>query len=135
MICFVRVFFLTNGAIGRFAEWTIKHIMACLEIHKWLRERNVDYHDYTRFLTEDETAFSFMECYTLLGDDKNKVFDHERFSKDFGKNKLYFLINKIDEPVVRHILNEQYENVFGREEMTKQSLRDKLIQQLKELED
>ena len=124
-------FFLTNGAIGRFAEWTIKHIMACLEIHKWAKENN-----YTRFLIEDETVLNFIDSSIWSKDDEERiVIDYNSFNKENDKNKLIFLINQIDEPVVRHILTEQYENVFRKEEMTKQALREKLIQELKKLED
>ena len=125
-------FFLTNGAIGRFAEWTIKHIMACLEIHKWAKEKN----NYTRFLIEDKTVLNFIDSSIWSKNDEERiVIDYNSFNKKNDKNKLIFLINQIDEPVVRHILTEQYENVFGKEEMTKQALREKLIQELKKLED
>lgn len=128
-------FFLKDGTIGLFAKWIVKHIMACLEIHKWATRVDVDFHDYQKIYNDEEkNAFEFMERYIDTSCNE-KTFDYDRFNKELGKAQLLQKIKLLDEPVVHHILMDQYYLVFGKKEKSKQEKREELLKQLKELEE
>ena len=59
-----KSFFLGNGAIGSYAQWEIKHIAACLNIHRWAKQPDVNYTNYSE-IKENET-YEFIERYTTM---------------------------------------------------------------------
>lgn len=130
-------FFLSHGAIGAFAQWEVRHIMACLQIHRWARN---GYKDYAEFIEKnnDSDAFEFMERYTSIGkkNEKNqRFFEYERFNADFGAEHIKSKIDLIDEPVLRKALLSEFASTFGIGYVSKEEKRQELLRQLKELEE
>ena len=130
-------FFLSNGAIGAFAQWEVRHIMACLQIHRWASK---GYKDYAEFINQnnESDAFDFMERYTTVGKKHGKTqkfFEYERFKTDLGADHIKAKINLIDEPVLHKALISEFVSTFGIDMVSKEERRQELLRQLKELEE
>ncbi|TWV11243.1 ATP-binding protein [Bacteroidaceae bacterium HV4-6-C5C] len=104
-------FFLSNGSLGYFAQWEIGHIMACLKVHEWALQKEIDI-THCPFIGEDD-AFEFLERYTYPNlESKERLFSYECFSKDLSDRQLLLRINLIDEPVLRKVLLEEFLDIF-----------------------
>lgn len=126
-------FFLGNGAIGAFAQWEIKHISACLNIHYWVKTKNFDY-DKLKNEVGEESAYEFIERYTTVTNDHKKYFEYNWFSEELGEEHLKRLIEMVDEPLLQNALERKYDIVFPSSERIKNEKRKRLLQQLKELD-
>lgn len=105
-------FFLTNGALGLFAQWEIKHIKACIDIHEWVKGGDADFYDYAQRF--DSEAYEFMKRYTTVSPERNKrYFEYDWFNEELGQKVLKTKIDLIDEPILRSSLLNSYYNVFG----------------------
>ena len=130
-----KSFFLGNGAIGSYAQWEIKHIAACLNIHRWAKQPDVNYTNYSE-IKENET-YEFIERYTTTTNHitKSKYLEYEWFQEELGPKQLKQKIDIIDEPVLRNALMHLYCDVFGIAVASKEEKRQKLLQQLKQLDE
>lgn len=129
-------FFLDNGTMGAYAQWMVKHISACLHIHKWAQTRDVDFTEYHK--CKKNEAFDFMERYTsskTIGKEIEKYFEYEKFKEDLGARQIKLLIDLIDEPVLHNALIRQFNDTFGVDIVTKEQRRQELLKQLKELDE
>lgn len=102
-------FFLTEGSIGKFAQWEVGHILACLEVHRWaLMNNNVDTKDCPLISEADENeVYKFLERYLYADVEhqtKKKFFSYEYFCQDLSIRQLKDKIQLIDEPVLYQIL-------------------------------
>lgn len=102
-------FFLSNGSVGYFAQWEIGHIMACLKVHEWALQEEIDT-THCPFIGEDD-AFGFLERYTYPNS-KERLFSYEHFCRDLSDKQLLLRINLIDEPVLRKVLLEEFLYIF-----------------------
>ena len=130
-------FFLSHGAIGSFAQWEVRHIMACLQIHRWARNGYKDYAEF-RKQNKESDAFEFMERYTSVGkkDENNqRFFEYERFNTDLGLKHIKSKIDLIDEPVLHKALMSEFVSTFGIGMVSKEEKKQELLRQLKELEE
>lgn len=130
-------FFLSHGAIGTFAQWEVRHIVACLYVHRWARDGYKDYAEF-RKQNEDSDAFDFMERYTSVGkkyDKHQRFFEYDRFNTDLGHEHLQSKIDLIDEPVLRKALMSEFAATFGFGLVSREERRQELLRQLKELEE
>lgn len=130
-----KSFFLGNGAIGSYAQWEIKHIAACLNIHRWAKQPDVDYSNYNEILENE--SYEFIERYTTTTnqDAKRRYFEYGWFQEELGPKQLKLKINLIDEPVLHNALMHQYCDVFGVAVASKEEKRQRLLQQLKQLDE
>lgn len=130
-----KSFFLSNGAIGSYAQWEIKHIAACLNIHRWAKQPDVNYTNYSE-IKENET-YEFIERYTTTTNQtpKSKYFEYEWFQEELGPKQLKQKIDLIDEPVLHNALMHLYCDVFGIAVASKEEKRQNLLQQLKQLDE
>lgn len=130
-----KSFFLGNGAIGSYAQWEIKHIAACLNIHRWAKQPSVDFTSYSEVMENE--SYDFVERYTTTTnqDPKRRYFEYEWFQEELGPKQLKQKINLIDEPVLHNALMHQYCDVFGSTVVSKEEKRQRLLQQLKQLDE
>ena len=130
-----KSFFLGNGAIGSYAQWEIKHIAACLNIHRWAKQKDADYTNYSEILENE--SYEFIERYTTTTnqDPKRRYFEYEWFQEELGPKQLKQKIDLIDEPVLHNALMHQYCDVFGIAVASKEEKRQRLLQQLKQLDE
>lgn len=130
-----KSFFLGNGAIGSYAQWEIKHIAACLNIHRWAKQPDVDYSNYNEILENE--SYEFIERYTTTTnqDAKRRYFEYGWFQEELGPKQLKQKIDLIDEPVLHNALRHQYCDVFGVDVASKEEKRQRLLQQLKQLDE
>lgn len=130
-----KSFFLGNGAIGSYAQWEIKHIAACLNIHRWAKQPSVDYSNYNEILENE--SYEFIERYTTTTnqDAKRRYFEYGWFQEELGPKQLKQKIDLIDEPVLHNALMHQYCDVFGVAVASKEEKRQRLLQQLKQLDE
>ena len=130
-----KSFFLGNGAIGSYAQWEIKHIAACLNIHRWANQPGVDYSNYNEILENE--SYEFIERYTTMTnqDAKRRYFEYGWFQEELGPKQLKQKIDLIDEPVLHNALMHQYCDVFGIAVASKEEKRQRLLQQLKQLDE
>lgn len=130
-----KSFFLGNGAIGSYAQWEIKHIAACLNIHRWAKQPGVDYSNYNEILENE--SYEFIERYTTTTnqDAKRRYFEYGWFQEELGPKQLKQKIDLIDEPVLHNALMHQYCDVFGVAVASKEEKRQRLLQQLKQLDE
>lgn len=107
-------FFLSNGSAGYFAQWEVGHIMACLKVHEWALNEDVDT-THCPFIGEDN-AYEFLKRYTYSNieniESKERLFSYEHFCEDLSDKQLLLRINLIDEPVLRKVLLEEFLDVF-----------------------
>lgn len=130
-----KSFFLGNGAIGSYAQWEIKHIAACLNIHRWAKQPGVDYSNYNELLENE--SYKFIERYTTTTnqDAKRRYFEYGWFQEELGPKQLKQKIDLIDEPVLHNALMHQYYDVFGIAVASKEEKRQRLLLQLKQLDE
>ena len=104
-------FFLSNGSVGYFAQWEIGHIMACLKVHEWGLQGEINT-THCPFIRQDN-AFEFLERYTYPNKETNeRLFSYEHFNEDLSDKQLLLRINLIDEPVLRKVLLEELLDIF-----------------------
>ena len=129
-------FFLNNGTMGAYAQWMVKHISACLHIHRWANTEGVNFTEYYKLMQND--AFDFMKRYTTLqtiGKESKTYFEYGEFNKDLGAKQIKILIDLIDEPVLHNALIRQFNDTFGMSIVAKEQKRQELLKQLKELDE
>lgn len=100
-------FFLSDGSIGKFAQWEIGHILACMDVHRWAMKHGED----TKIcpfleMVNDNDAYRFLERYTYpnIDNGRTKSFSYECFNQDLSLAILKKRIQMIDEPVIYQIL-------------------------------
>lgn len=99
-------FFLTEGSIGKFAQWEVSHILACIDVHRWANKKGVD----TRICPlidddENQNVYQFLKRYTYEDTtQKRKLFSYEYFCEDLSLMQLKERIQLVDEPVIYQIL-------------------------------
>lgn len=104
-------FFLSNGSVGYFAQWEVGHIMACLKVHEWALQEEVDT-THCPFIGEND-SYEFLERYTYPNSDsKERLFSYKYFCLDLSDKQLLLRINLIDEPVLRKVLLEEFCDIF-----------------------
>lgn len=127
-------FFLEGGAMGMFAQWEVTHLMACMKIHQWAKD--ADDTKECPFIG-DEEAYDFLNRYLYFDtNDKNrKSFSYDDYCHDFSSESIKERIMLIDEPVVYHVLMDEFTRTFpSLSEEQKQLKREDLLRQLNELD-
>ena len=127
-------FFLEGGAMGMFAQWEVAHLMACMKVHQWAKDA-----DDTKMcpFIGDEEAYAFLNRYLYpdTNDVKKKYFSYEYFCHDFSSENIKERIMLIDEPVVYHVLMDEFSRTFpSQSDEQKQLKRAELLRQLDELD-
>ena len=110
-------FFLQGGSMGYFAQWEVGHLVACMEVYRWAKTEGVDtLHLPEKFVAnENDEAYDFLRRYTYFEpvDGRNeRRFSFEHFKIDFPEDGLLKLIEMFDEPVVKHLLLEEFHRIF-----------------------
>lgn len=127
-------FFLEGGAMGMFAQWEVAHLMACMKVHQWAKE--TENTKECPFINKED-AYTFLNRYLYHNpeDMKNKLFSYEYFSHDFSSENIKERILLIDEPMVFHILMEEFSRTFpSMSEDQKRLKKEELLRQLDELD-
>lgn len=127
-------FFLEGGAMGMFAQWEVAHLMACMKVHQWAKD--ADDTKECPFIG-DEEAYAFLNRYLYpdTNNVKKKYFSYEYFCHDFSSGNIKERIMLIDEPVVYHVLMDEFSRTFpSLSEEQKQLKRAELQRQLDELD-
>ena len=127
-------FFLEGGAMGMFAQWEVTHLMACMKIHQWAKD--VDGTRDCPFIG-DEGAYAFLNRYLYpdTNDKNRKSFSYDYYCQDFSSESIKERIMLIDEPVVYHVLMDEFTRTFPLlSEEQKQLKREDLLRQLDELD-
>ena len=127
-------FFLEGGAMGMFAQWEVAHLMACMKVHQWAKDA-----DDTKEcpFVGDEEAYTFLNRYLHqdTNDVKKKNFSYEYFCHDFSSENIKERILLIDEPVVCHVLMDEFSRTFpSLSDEQKQLKKADLLRQLDELD-
>ncbi len=126
-------FFLEGGAMGLFAQWEVAHLMACMKVYQWAGNQN-DTRECP-FVDDEEYEFLNRYIYPDLKNSKKRLFSYEYFCRDFSPEKIKNFILLIDEPVVFHVLMEEYSRTFpSMSEKQKQLKKEELLRQLEELD-
>ena len=126
-------FFLEGGAMGLFAQWEVAHLMACMKVYQWAGNQN-DTRECP-FVDNEEYEFLNRYIYPDLKNSKKRLFSFEYFCRDFSPEKIKNFILLIDEPVVFHVLMEEYSRTFpSMSEKQKQLKKEELLRQLEELD-
>ena len=127
-------FFLEGGAIGMFAQWEVAHLIACMKVHQWAKE--TENTKECPFINKED-AYSFLNRY-MYNDPENmkkKLFSYEYFSHDFSSENIKERILLIDEPMVFHVLMEEFSRTFpSMSEEKKRLKKEELLRQLDELD-
>lgn len=101
-------FFLTEGTIGKFAQWEVGHILASMDVHKWALHNDVDLkHCPLLEKVDDNDMYRFLGRYTYADFEnktKGKLFSYDYFCEDLSLRQLRDKIQLIDEPVVYQVL-------------------------------
>ena len=102
-------FFLKNGSIGKFAQWEVGHLLACMDVHRWALENKADLHQCP-YVEEENPAYSFLQRYTYsnMENKKHRQFSYEYFNNDLSMDILKGKILMIDEPVLQHVLMRKW---------------------------
>ena len=135
-------FFLSQGSQGFFAKWEIGFLMACLNIHKAYREtvhahsskltqdlheKEDRWYDFLMNIAQDETdIYRFTVRYR--NERSNPItFDYIRFNRDFPEKLLKERIEIVDEPLVRSILQREFNMAFFKteEEILRQEIEER----------
>lgn len=129
-------FFLEGGAMGMFAQWEVAHLMACMKVHQWAYKRQET--KECPFIN-NEDSFNFLNRYLYPNpeekDLQKKLFSYDHFCKDFSVENIKARILLFDEPVVYHVLMEEYSRTFpSMTEEQKELKRAELQRQLDELD-
>lgn len=127
-------FFLEGGAMGMFAQWEVAHLMACMKVHQWAKDA-----DDTKEcpFVGDEEAYTFLNRYLYpdTNDVKKKNFSYEYFCYDFSSENIKERILLIDEPVVCHVLMDEFSRTFPSLSYEQKQLKKAdLLRQLNELD-
>lgn len=100
-------FFLSDGSIGKFAQWEVGHILACLDVHRWAKTKGVDTKTcpYIEKVDENE-AYRFLNRYTYtnLENRRSRQFSYDYFNQDLSVATLKRRVQMIDEPIVYQVL-------------------------------
>lgn len=123
-------FFLENGAMGMFAQWEVAHLMACMKVHQWAIAAD-DTKEFP-FVENEDYAFLNRYLYHNPNDMAQKKFSYDDFCRDFSSESIKERILLIDEPVVFHVLMEEFSRTFPGEQ--KRLRKEELLRQLEELE-
>lgn len=130
-------FFLQGGSMGYFAQWEVGHLAACMEVYRWARMEGVDLLHLPFDVEDEDASYSFLKRYQYIEnvDGKNeKRFSFEHFKVDFSEESLLRKIEMFDEPVVKHVLLEDFHRTFPENDGGyKAAKRRELEQQLAEL--
>lgn len=130
-------FFLQGGSMGYFAQWEVGHLAACMEVYRWARMEGVDLLHLPFDVEDEDASYSFLKRYQYIEnvDGKNeKRFSFEHFKVDFSEESLLRKIEMFDEPVVKHILLEDFHRTFPENDCGyKAAKRRELERQLAEL--
>lgn len=126
----LKTSFLHDSVIGDYAQWLINRLIICMQVYrcdkerKWKHAINEEYYFLRPYLKYDSSAKR----------GERLSFDMDKFSNDFGKDRLYGWILLVDEPLIRHSLMGEYERLFG-EVSVKQRIQklEKELEQLKHL--
>lgn len=108
-------FFLQGGSMGYFAQWEVGHLAACMEVYRWARMVGVDLLHLPFEVEDEDASYSFLKRYQYIEnvDGKNeKRFSFEHFKVDFSEESLLRKIEMFDEPVVKHVLLEDFHRTF-----------------------
>lgn len=127
-------FFLEGGAMGMFAQWEVAHLMACMKVHQWAKE--ADNTKECPFI-DKEDAYKFLNRYMYHDPEnmKKKLFSYEYFNHDFSSENIKERILLIDEPMVFHVLMEEFSRTFpSMSEDQKRLKKEELSRQLDELD-
>ncbi len=126
-------FFLKHGTAGDLATWTTTRIAKCLRIHRWINEIEPTPAFFTSFQDIPE-EYAFIEKYKTLS--ANLQFSKEGFKYVYSPEVLLSQINLIGEPVIRHVLLDDYKRTFPeKKDDYKESLKALLKEQIKALEE
>jgi hypothetical protein len=108
-------FFLQGGSMGYFAQWEVGHLAACMEVYRWAMAEGTDLLHLPFDVDDEDASYSFLKRYQYIEnvDGKNeKRFSFEHFKVDFSEESLLRKIEMFDEPVVKHILLEDFHRTF-----------------------
>ena len=101
--------------MGYFAQWEVGHLAACMEVYKWARMEGVDLLHLPFDVEDEDASYGFLKRYQYIENVKGKNekrFSFEHFKVDFSEESLLRKIEMFDEPVVRHILLEDFHRTF-----------------------
>ena len=126
-------FFLSNGAIGEFALWEIKHILKCIDVYQWILENGIDRNSKLQCPYYGKEEFEFLDKYF---NHVEKRFAYGELMKDISHNVIKNRIEVMDEPIIRDFLMSKYEKMIQDHtfHLSKQEKIAELKRQLKELE-
>lgn len=108
-------FFLQGGSMGYFAQWEVGHLAACMEVYKWARMEGVDLLHLPFDVEDEDASYGFLKRYQYIENVKGKNekrFSFEHFKVDFSEESLLRKIEMFDEPVVKHVLLEDFHRTF-----------------------
>lgn len=101
-------FFLTEGTMGKFAQWEVGHILACMDVHRWALQKGANLKSCPLLAEEDNNeVYRFLERYTYSDVEHKphrKLFSYKYFCHDLSIGQLKDKIQLIDEPVVYQVL-------------------------------
>lgn len=143
-------FFLSNGAQGYFAQWEIRSMLACMNIHKTYRSthrkysqdhlKNLkDWNDLVDLIAGNKKG-GYEDAYVCtlpyIAETANSTrFNYEEFNQDYSEDLLRSRIEMIDEPLLRGILFRELEDAFLKSEDEKRLLEiESLKQRIRQLE-
>ena len=120
--------------MGMFAQWEVTHLMACMKIHQWAKD--ADDTKECPFIGDEKTyAFLNRYLYPDTNDKNRKCFSYDDYCHDFSSESIKERIMLIDEPVVYHVLMDEFTRTFpSLSEEQKQLKREDLLRQLNELD-
>lgn len=127
-------FFLNKGSIGRFAQWEIGHLKACMEVHRWAIKTIANGGNVSDcpMLEKNDEVYRFLKRYSVNQSGKWH-FSYEHFCYDLSKEHIKAKIELMDEPVVYHILMKELADTFPELEQNVRTLRKARLQ--KEIEE
>lgn len=114
-------FFLSNGARGALAQWTINVILTCLEIHRGYRENEEFTPDPSKALWNGSEILDWIEI-------QERGLDYEQFNATFSEAKLRKWIFLIDEPIIRNVLSLECDDIFQKTELERLEEQKRLIE-------
>ena len=126
----LKTSFLHESVIGDYAQWMINRLIICLQVYRYAKEGK-----WNHSLGKEYYFLRPYLLYNSSAERKKKLsVDMEKFSGDFGQDRLYNWVLLIDEPLIRHSLMGEFERLFGELSVEKQIQKlQKELEQLKQL--
>ena len=102
-------FFLDQGSVGSFASWTTTRIAKCLRIVRWMNGSETA-PNFFKLKKDFPDEYKFLEDFLPI-EGLQSTFE-EKFNMVYSSEIILAQINMIEEPIVRHILLDDYKRTF-----------------------